>query len=1019
MKIFVERSFKVKSLILKASAGTGKTYRLSLEYIASLLSGESYKDIVVMTFTIKATTEIKERVVSFLEELNFNKNSTLYSSLRQLYPELDLSDARVKKIYDEVSENRERLRIYTIDSFINTIFKTTIAPYLKIFSYEIVDSNSEENTKILLKCFESILEKAEIFEKFRFFLENKTERRFDKYISTIKNLIENRWKIHLILRREDLKSRELFENNMDVENKVLYIIETFKEISKKKGKQEDIESFMIGFVKRMIQVKREKCREYLIENWKELLTLKKLYDGRRIKGKFQLEVSFEIEVLDRFLNDLKEWISKEIFNEKVYQIEKESLNFIENLYEMYDKIKVLTKKITHSDISNYVFENLENEELNLIKNGEITEYFKSIFDSKITNIFIDEFQDTSIVQWKILKNIMKASKRIICVGDEKQSIYGWREGEKALFENLSQILEIEEESLNVSYRSKKNLISLTNNIFSNISSQDGIDWQFTETECNSDEEGAYEIISMEDKKEEDSLSIMISHLKENFKENYSGICIIARTNRQLQEISSRLTEEKIPHILEKESPIIEYRAIKSIYLFMKFFATKEFFTLLEFLRSDLIYITNVDLKQLVKEKDKVLEYIFDEIENIELDKKLIDILNKIKFLLLKGTKNRDFILDFIEQFELCAYYHDEIDLKNIFKFYEISKNYDDILEFYDAISRDSTSGKYKQERLEKVNGITVMTIHKSKGLEFETVYFYCSPTGRRMDSKMKLYVDFDEEYEKIKNWVLIDEKFEKILEYLGKNFNFLEKMNKKQQEEEINNLYVALTRAKNNLILVTDKISSILGESLKGLKEAKNGEFKLKQYEEPIKIELREGREFNLREKELRNKDYEVKKIDIALEEKRVIGKAIHYYLEFIIFNRPDEHVIAREKTFSKYASLIGSEKLKNLLESEEFKTIFEKNRLIFSKEWDYIYPEYEIYYEGQLKRLDRLMIKKSKANKKGRVLIVDYKTGKIDQNQLNGYIHLIKEHIAEIDDINKYEIEGKFLEIKLLRGEE
>ena len=54
-------------LILKASAGTGKTYRLSLEYVASLCYGNDFKDILVMTFTKKATAEIKDRILKFLK----------------------------------------------------------------------------------------------------------------------------------------------------------------------------------------------------------------------------------------------------------------------------------------------------------------------------------------------------------------------------------------------------------------------------------------------------------------------------------------------------------------------------------------------------------------------------------------------------------------------------------------------------------------------------------------------------------------------------------------------------------------------------------------------------------------------------------------------------------------------------------------------------------------------------------------------------------------------------------------
>jgi len=65
----------MNNIILKASAGTGKTYRLSLEFIANLIRGVNYKNIVVMTFTKKATAEIKERIFDFLYQIAFDKGN--------------------------------------------------------------------------------------------------------------------------------------------------------------------------------------------------------------------------------------------------------------------------------------------------------------------------------------------------------------------------------------------------------------------------------------------------------------------------------------------------------------------------------------------------------------------------------------------------------------------------------------------------------------------------------------------------------------------------------------------------------------------------------------------------------------------------------------------------------------------------------------------------------------------------------------------------------------------------------
>ena len=145
-----------------------------------------------------------------------------------------------------------------------------------------------------------------------------------------------------------------------------------------------------------------------------------------------------------------------------------------------------------------------------------------------------------------------------------------------------------------------------------------------------------------------------------------------------------------------------------------------------------------------------------------------------------------------------------------------------------------------------------------------------------------------------------------------------------------------------------------------------------------------------------------------------MLGNAIHYYFEFIIHNTEKEHEIARLRTLSKYSSIVGEIKLKKIISSEEFKNVFLENKDIFSSDWDYIYPEYEIYYDNALKRIDRIMIELPKKNLKGKILIVDYKTGEIDEEQLGEYIEIIHKHLSDLGKIDSYEIIGKFLELKL-----
>ena len=130
--------------ILKASAGTGKTYRLSLEYVNALLSGESFAEIVVMTFTRKATAEIRERIFAHLEDLvRRGEESPVWQNLQAIRADAggraSLPRPFLERIYRAMLENKDRLHIHTIDSFLNHLFKQAIAPYLGIYSYTIIE----------------------------------------------------------------------------------------------------------------------------------------------------------------------------------------------------------------------------------------------------------------------------------------------------------------------------------------------------------------------------------------------------------------------------------------------------------------------------------------------------------------------------------------------------------------------------------------------------------------------------------------------------------------------------------------------------------------------------------------------------------------------------------------------------------------------------------------------------------------------------------------------------------------
>lgn len=1026
-------------IVLKASAGTGKTYRLSLEYLISLFRGENYKNILVMTFTKKATAEIKERILQFLEKIVNGDGEDILENILKIDSNLEIDRARIKKIYEELSLNRDRLKIYTIDGFINTIFKNVIAPYLNILSYDIIDDT--ENQEILKKCFEKIVENRKEFELFKEFFEKNTERNIESYLGSIKSLIEDRWKLLVIENSQCSILREQEDEIEEAKDHFEDIIRNLNEIKiLKKKESEDIREYFKSFYRKIFEV--EDREQFFIENWNEILKDDKCWNGNKTKKSKAVDIDQYLEDMELSFEKIKKSIAIKIYNNQVIEYEKNILSFIKNLYAIYDKIKFSEKRFTHNDISSYTFKYFSDSQLNLIDKNGITDYFFEIFDGKIGTLFIDEFQDTSILQWKILNGIIQKSSRVICVGDEKQSIYGWRGGEKALFENLEQILNATVESLDTSYRSKKSIVDFTNKIFKGISKlyeeenlEKDLKWNFEMVNGKNLESGYIEIIE-QSSEEKTALEEMIENIEENFKGNYRDIAIIARANKDLNEIAEMFSEKKIPFVIESNESIIQHRANKDIYKFLKYLVRKDFFSLLEFLRSSIVNIDNITLKKILLKRESIERYLNSEmIETNELDKDeffpLMERVKKFREISEVSKGNIDeLVVKSIKDFGVVDLYSTKSDLKNVYNFIEISKNYGNIYDFIKDMEENGDQGKYRQSSAEEKNAVTLMTIHKSKGLEYETVYFYHKAKSGRGNTGLQFHVKLNKNYNEIEEYIFIDGKYEKIFNYLGEKFEFIKALEDKMGQEEINALYVALTRAKNNLFLVLDKKrDKFLEEVIKNVAIYNSGSFRVEENKEDTtcavldieNIELDFERATLNSEKVQENllKMRELhREFSLDTETKRLVGTAVHYFLENIIYNTPEEREKSRKKTLSKYGSLIGEERICKILDSNQLKEFMERNELLFSKDWDYIYPEYEIYSgtgeEKGLKRIDRIMVKEKTDKEMGKVLIVDYKTGGKNQEQINEYVKLIEEQLTKLGKINDYNIFGEFMEIDL-----
>ena len=406
--------------IISASAGTGKTYTMAIKYLGALNNGVNFENILVITFTKKATSEIKERIIVFLEKILEKKEGyiDIISSMK-----VDVNEENLRLAYEDMIKNSENIKIFTIDSFINKIFMKALAPRKNIYNYEIIENNTD---KYINKIILELLSDKKYFKIFKDFYDlDSSSKEIDKYNSIISNILNDRASVYRYLDNFENLKKEKTRNFSDIKNEICEALKDKKSITKMGS------SF----------IKANKITD--LEDFAKAIKLVKSKD----------------EINEYFLS-IKEELANIYVNEVIipYNIAYKKLAKI--CYEIDEKLKFKDNKFTYSDI-NFYTNKYEIDPSEVFPNIDI--------------IMIDEFQDTDRIQFNIILKLIKKCKKLFIVGDDKQAIYGFRGGDVSLFRNIEKILKeaipdisIKKLELNTCYRSKKNIINYINQLFSNL-----------------------------------------------------------------------------------------------------------------------------------------------------------------------------------------------------------------------------------------------------------------------------------------------------------------------------------------------------------------------------------------------------------------------------------------------------------------------------------------------------------------------------------------------------------------------
>ena len=1056
--------------VIKASAGTGKTYRLSLEYLAALLSGQKFSEIVVLTFTRKATAEARERILTHLEELREEgEESQVWLELSSNFPGIAYDYQLLTANRHQMLLHKDKIQIYTIDSFINSLFRQLIAPYLGLYDYDIVDEEKED--EIISEVFQRLLSSEKSFVSLEKLLQIRVARNYQRTLNFLQEIVAQRWKFMMIDRDNRTPYQNLdylppFEQSLQVirkvaEQKDLSVIELTK-----KDFQEEINSFLK--LKKRGATKGE--LETNLMKSKDKFTAPDSYywNGNRVTGEDKDRAKAHYQ-------NFQDQLAKQIFNQEIIPIEDNIFNLKDMIFKEYDRLKFKRGVFTHDDISNYVYKYLVQEDL-LLTAKNLPELLEELTGNKISSLFIDEFQDTSVLQWKILGSLIEknqdSSFNFVAVGDAKQSIYGWRGGEKELFHRLPELLtgSVREDSLSVCYRSDREIINFINDFFAGLHE----DWKYDRVKAAPGAEEGYVKVRLggrrakiaEDTKTfqnygvdlqqkirrqnkeviEDLPRAIATTLKEEFI-SYKDVAVLARSGNDLGKIASKLDEVGVDYIWHQERKLLENRAVEPLHQLLLFFWQNDYHSLMNFLRSDLVKLPQTDLKFLLrhkKEMKKLWDRAIKEEELIDYNKLLLG-KNSLKELFewlvdIYTSSYRKLAYRLITESGCLTCWQDQAARKNIYRFYSLMRQKDSLAQFMEFCREENL----EEAVIQNDNAVDLLTIHKAKGLSLHTVLFYWNITGGRggnREEELEFYLNFSEDYQQIEDYLLTTDNYDNLLDWL--NFPFKEQQEKENLQEEINNIYVALTRAKHNLFLWIDTSSKIKPDE----KEAwKNKSESYNFYESNIKqacavdslaelipgiergtfkpperittaekIVLTDVGSFFRPHYQIKDRLEELKaeKRDITLtlsrERERMTGLAIHYYLEHIYQGGEEEKKTARRQTLAKYGNILGDELIAHSIKRAE--NFIADNPRYFSANWE-VFNEYkpssqEFKTEEQEKtggRIDKLLLNREQK----KIVILDYKSGESsDEEQLKRYRKMVREEVG--DD---FEIRVEFLHL-------
>lgn len=829
--------------VYKASAGSGKTFTLASEYITLVVKNpQDYRSILAVTFTNKATQEMKTRILSQLYGIahSLPDSEAYYEQVRMKtgFSEQTIRENAAKAL-SLLTHHYNEFRVQTIDAFFQSVLRN-LARELNLTANLRVDLNDEQvEAQAVDELINSLEEGEEVLNWIRDYIDKNIED--DKgwnVISQIKDFGKNIFKDFYKDHKTELDNRfsdESFFNDFitDLRKRRTRILNRLNEHAKqmyKKIRDANLDNPNLfnrganGLLSHIIKLTKgtpsnDPTPQYIqscidsAEKWPASKCPAK--ERAAIIELASASLCSDLKILNDYrINDWKEYQSCNLTLKHLSQ-----LRLLHAISEAVDEI--------NKDTNRFMLSNTQSLLCTLMKDSDTPFVFEKM-GAYLKHIMIDEFQDTSTIQWnnfrKLLDNCMaQVDSHNLIVGDVKQSIYRWRQGDWKLLNNIEHEFtkeQIKIEPLDTNYRSEENIIRFNNAFFKQAVLQTVKELESEGIEGATELVEAYKEIEQKPRKDNGKGCVRIKLFRYDSK-NASDYKqkILNELIENIRQLLDQGYKQKDIAILARSKTVIPdiVDSFQNIDTNVSLVSDEAF-------RLDASLAVNViieALRLLTHPHDKLTESKLVKLyqqQVIKTGKDINDLFvgdnsTELKSFLPSGyidkfeSLSRLSLIDLVDEiYSLFSLDSLEGQSAYVCTFYDTLNEYlrdhpadidDFIEEWEDTLSNNTIQS-------DEVDGIRLITIHKSKGLEYDNVLIPFCDWELEKTNGITIWCSGDDKEKPYGELPLIPVDYSSKM--LGTVFEDDYKEEHLQNTvDNMNLLYVAFTRAGKNLFITGKK----------------------------------------------------------------------------------------------------------------------------------------------------------------------------------------------------------------------